>query len=189
MRRFWSISITVLLGIALVIPSSAFAAPGGGEERGKGAKERQASDTDKGRDESKDARKAERKAVRAEAKETRRAENSDRKSARETTRGIESTRSVEATPAVSNAFSRITSNIEKSLAKIADGRKKQVPPGLIRVWLKFAGWLGVDPSTMPTAPVGPPTNPTGEPTSTVEPTGTVGPDLTGSVADFRGLRQ
>jgi hypothetical protein len=79
---------------------------------------------------------------------------------------------------VNNAFTRITANIEKALAKIEAGTKMQVPPGLMRVWLKFAGWLGVDPTTMPGTPVIPPTEePTGtvEPTATVEPTGTVEP--------------
>ncbi len=82
---------------------------------------------------------------------------------------------------MTNAFSHITRNIEKSLAKIAAGTKKQVPPGLLRVWLKFAGWLGVDPSTMPGATNTPDSDePTGtvEPTSTVEPTGTVEPTST-----------
>ncbi|TDB38181.1 MAG: hypothetical protein D9V44_09115 [Actinobacteria bacterium] len=79
-------------------------------------------------------------------------------------------------PGVTNAFTRITANIEKALAKIEAGTKLQVPPGLLRVWLKFAGWLGVDPSTMPGTPVIPPAE---EPTSTVEPTATVEP--TGTV--------
>jgi hypothetical protein len=67
---------------------------------------------------------------------------------------------------VNTAFSRITANLEKSAAKVAAGRKKQLPPGLVRVWLNFAAWLGVDPSTIPRVPTTE-TSPTIEPTPTV----------------------
>lgn len=90
---------------------------------------------------------------------------------------------------VGNAFKHITANLEKALAKVESGSMKQLPPGLVRVWLKFASWLGVDQgllpgtpapapgssdtsgSVTPTATPQPPAGP--EPTSTVEPTGTV----------------
>ena len=54
-------------------------------------------------------------------------------------------------------FARITANIQKSMAKVANGTKKQIPPGLMRVWLKFAGWLGVTsaPPTRTPDPVTP----------------------------------
>lgn len=74
---------------------------------------------------------------------------------------------------VPNAFSHITRNIEKAMAKVAAGTKKQVPPGLMRVWMKFAGWLGVT-----SAPPWQPPAPVVEPTATVEPTGTVEPTET-----------
>jgi len=60
--------------------------------------------------------------------------------------------STEGTPAVGTAFSHITTNLERSVAKVVDGRKKQLPPGLVRVWLKFAAWLGVDQTTIPQVP-------------------------------------
>lgn len=86
---------------------------------------------------------------------------------------------------IETAFARITANLEKSLARIADGKGNQVPPGLQRVWLKFASWLGAHPSTMPGADVGSPEAPTSppEPTSTVEPTMTVEPSATVDPAD------
>lgn len=87
-------------------------------------------------------------------------------------------------PDVSNAFARITANLEKSLAKIAAGKKTQLPPGLVRVWQKFAGWLGVDPANMPGTPTTAPggsvdetgsvtATTTPEPTATIEPSPTV----------------
>lgn len=81
-------------------------------------------------------------------------------------------------PGIENALASITRNLEKSLAKIADGKKKQLPPGLVRVWQKFASWLGIDPTTQPGYEA-PPVDPaTVEPTSTVEPTATVEPTPT-----------
>lgn len=76
-----------------------------------------------------------------------------------------------------NAFERITSNIEKSMAKVAAGTKKQIPPGLMKVWLKFAAWLSV--TDAPPWETVTPEEPTGtvEPTTTVEPTETVAPGL------------
>jgi len=64
------------------------------------------------------------------------------------------------------------------MAKVAAGTKKQIPPGLMKVWLKFAAWLGVTDappweSVTPEEPTG-----TVEPTMTVEPTGTVEPTET-----------
>ena len=83
------------------------------------------------------------------------------------------------------AFLSITKNIEKMMAKVAAGTKKQLPPGLQRVWLKFAGWLGVT-TPAPWLPVVPdpvveqpdsvtPTPRTVDPSPTVEPTPTVPP--------------
>lgn len=100
--------------------------------------------------------------------------------------GADTSPSVEAThTGIPNAFDHVTRNLERSLAKIAAGTKKQLPPGLVRVWLKFAGWLGVDPTLQP-GYVAPPAEPTStveptstpEPTSTVEPTGTPEPTPT-----------
>jgi len=99
--------------------------------------------------------------------------------------GVDATRAVG--PGVSNAFVRITGNLEKSVAKVTAGTKKRVPPGLVRVWLKFATWLGIDKATMPVVTtVAPPAVPTRtveptrtvDPTSTVEPTPTVEPTVT-----------
>ena len=84
-------------------------------------------------------------------------------------------------PGIANAFARITANLEKSLAKIAAGKKSQLPPGLVGVWMKFAAWLGVDQSLMPgyVPPAGS-TDDSGSVTSTItpEPTGTVEPTAT-----------
>lgn len=146
----------------------------------------------------KEARKAEKTA----AKEARKAEKAARKEARKAAKSIvpeadevegvsaseepsgssEPSASVEPSvptgPGIANAMTRITANLEKSLAKMAAGKKKQLPPGLVRVWMKFAAWLGIDPTTRPgyVAPVEP--TATVEPTSTVEPTPTAEPTPT-----------
>ncbi len=83
---------------------------------------------------------------------------------------------------VANAMVHITANIEKALAKIAAGTKTQVPPGLMRVWLKFAGWLGIDPATMP----GSPAPGSGDSTSTIVPTSTILPTFTVDPAPIDG---
>lgn len=44
---------------------------------------------------------------------------------------------------IENAFDRISANIAKAEQKVADGTKKQVPPGLLNVYEKFLGWLGL----------------------------------------------
>ena len=140
-------------------------------------------------DADKTARKELRTAEKAARVTERRAEKAAREAGRpddadEPTRSADPTRSIDATrsvgPGVNNAFARITRNLERSLAKMADGSKKQLPPGLVRTWLKFAAWLDVDASTIPGSPGPIPTStvePTGTPTptSTVEPTGTPSP--------------
>lgn len=127
------------------------------------------------------ASKEARQQTKAERKSAKSAAKAERKSAAgaalEDSASVDASGSVEATPSVSNAFTRITTNLEKSLAKIAAGKKTQLPPGLVRVWMKFASWLGVDPTTMPGTISVTPDPPTGETTQTAEPTGTVTPDL------------
>ena len=46
---------------------------------------------------------------------------------------------------IENAADRIAGNIAKAEKAVADGKKKQVPPGLQKVLEKFLGWLGVTP--------------------------------------------
>lgn len=195
MRKTLSISIMMLLVVALVTPTVALA----GNGRGNGGAST-AQQAENGASHGKSAAKAEKQALKAEKKAAKAQAKADRKAAMvaaggesdEASESLEPTDSVgvpdsgepsgsvDATsaPDVSNAFTRITANIEKSLAKIADGKKKQVPPGLIRVWMKFAAWLGVDASTMPGSDSGTSADPTEEPTSTVEPTETVEPTST-----------
>jgi len=75
---------------------------------------------------------------------------------------------------IANAMSRITGNMQKSLVKITEGKKRQMPPGLTRVWIKFAGLLGIDLTTMPgyQAPQPPPVDDTsGDQTGGEQPTG------------------
>ncbi len=83
-------------------------------------------------------------------------------------------------PGISNAFSHITANLDRMLAMVASGHKKQLPPGLVSVWLKFASWLGVDPSQLPGTP------PAVTPGGSTDTSGSVGPggstDTSGSVA-------
>jgi hypothetical protein len=45
---------------------------------------------------------------------------------------------------IENALDRIAANIEKAEQKVAEGTKKAVPPGLLAVYEKFAGWLGLE---------------------------------------------
>ena len=187
--------IAALLVFALVAaPAVAVAQGGQGKGGGRGgqssvSQSTKQTDREAGKAErfaAKNERKAQRESEKVARKAQRRADKVGREADRpadadEATGSSEPARSVEGTrqvgPGVSRAFSRITANLEKSLAKVADGRKKQLPPGLLRVWLKFAGWLGVDPSTIPALPRPIPTAAV-QPTSTVEPTATVQPTTT-----------
>lgn len=194
MKRLTAMVLALALVSAIVGPVAASAGPGksGQRERpaaaGQKSAEKQARKTERDAEkavkrQSKQVRKAERAQERAAAKaEREQARGTEPSASADVTPSVAASSSVDTTPAVSNAFGRITANIEKSLAKIADGRKTRVPPGLIRVWLKFAGWLGVDPTTMPAPQSGSPADPTGVPTSTAEPTGTVTPDPTDPTA-------
>jgi hypothetical protein len=193
MRKPIAVLLSFALVAALVAPAVALAKGGQGNSGAHGAQSDGSLSTARAdRSVSKATRstakgehktvRASRKAQRSTEKVVRKAERRAAKVAREASRTadagerVDQTRdaagladSVEGTPTVgpgvSQAFSRITTNLEKSAAKVADGRKKQLPPGLVRVWLKFAAWLGVDPSTMPRVP-------SSVPTSTVEPTAT-----------------
>ena len=46
---------------------------------------------------------------------------------------------------IENAADRIAGNIAKAEKAVAEGKRKQVPPGLQKVLEKFLGWLGVAP--------------------------------------------
>ncbi len=177
----------------------------GGAARGKAARvavasAQQEARNDKAAEKAAHAQaKAERVAAKAERKAAKAAEKQARKALKPTTKAAAVSAAAEATevvggddasgsvepsveathgPGIAVAFSRITSNLEKSLDKMAAGKKKQLPPGLIRVWNKFASWLGVDLTTRPgyVAPSVPTS--TVEPTSTVTPTSTVEPTPT-----------
>lgn len=162
MKRWMIVLLAVSLVAALASPAVAFARKGDNSgTHGPSA--------------AKKAAVAERKAAHDTAKAARVKGGAPEESpeAPDTEASVESTGGVGA--GIANALSNITRNIEKALAGIADGTRKQVPPGLIRVWQKFAGWLGIDLTTMPGAqpPAGGETTGTVEPTSTVEPTGTI----------------
>lgn len=153
MKRSTAMIITAALAVGLVLPSAAFAA----QKASKGAAKREAQQT----------RKAERTAAKTERKAGRTLESSDT---------VESSETVSA--GRTKSFERITTNLEKALLKIEAGKKSQLPPGLVNVWLKFAAWLNIDPATMPGATVVPSDDPSDEPTDTVEPTATVEPPST-----------
>ncbi len=203
MKKTTIVILVLALAFALAAPGVALAGQGNGKGKGKaqskpaaaaktherGAKGQPASvEESPAVDAGKQAAKADRKAAKVAAKEARKAAKAaaigagalaasdDESGSVEPSESVEGTKAVG--PGVSNAFSRITANLEKSLAKIEAGTKKQLPPGLVKVWMKFAGWLGVDPATMPGASgsVVPPH--TSEPSSTVEPTQTVVPTST-----------
>jgi len=136
-----------------------------------------------------EAEKSARKAARVATKEQRKEAREAGKATRKASRSVDASGDVgsqldsdEATGTSSRAFSSITTNIERALEMVADGSKTRVPPGLLRVWYKFAGWLGVDPNTAPAPLPGVPVGPPGETTVTVEPTGTVNPPTTDPLA-------
>lgn len=168
MKRSTILILAIVLVVVLTSPALAFASKGDGKSNGNG---KPAAAAAAAKNKSKDAppHKADSK-VKTPAKTHMPKSSVDASEAPEPPESTEAT----STPGagIGNAFTRITSNIEKALAKIEAGTKTQVPPGLIRVWLKFAGWLGIDASTMPGAESVPPTD---EPTGTVEPTPTVEP--------------
>lgn len=175
MNKKLSIVIALVLAFALSMPAVALAK---GPKSGKGKPA--ASSHQEARD--KAAEKAAKKAAKQARKEARSAEASEEAEAPE----VEPFEPIETgNRNVAGAMVRITSNLERALSKVAEGTKKQLPPGLVRVWQKFAAWLGIDPTTQPgyVAPVddsSPTTDATGtvEPTSTVEPTPTVDPTAT-----------
>lgn len=55
---------------------------------------------------------------------------------------------------IENALDHIMANIAKANAKVEDGTKKHVPPGLLRVMDKFISWLGLTPEPTEPAPDG-----------------------------------
>lgn len=188
--------LVVAMLAALTVPAVALAQPGRGRSQQsmtQGGKVTMVPAAEKHADVAKRADNAARKATHRAEKATRRAQRSALRASRDASKtmdadettesvepsgSVEPTRSVDATASASHgrlrSFDRITRNIEKSIAKIEAGQKSQIPPGLMRVWLKFAEWLGIDPSTMPAVP----TKSTVEPTATVEPTVTIEPTVT-----------
>ena len=80
---------------------------------------------------------------------------------------------------IENAFDRISANIEKAEKKVAEGTKKAVPAGLLAVYEKFAGWLGLelDEPGQPDESGG-----SDEETSTPEPGGEASPSVEPTMA-------
>lgn len=176
MSKKFSVLIMFVLVCVLAMPAVVVAKgqKGGGKGAGAAAsKEARGKAAEKAED--KAAAKAEKRAAKQERKQARSSEAS----------GAEVPETEEfdpietGKPGVAGAMVRITSNLERALDKVAAGTKKQLPPGLVKVWNKFAVWLGIDPTTQPgyVAPVDD-SSPTTETTSTVEPTATVEPTPT-----------
>jgi len=65
---------------------------------------------------------------------------------------------------IANALSRILASIERAEARVAEGKKSAVPPGLLKVLAKFMGWLGIEPEPEPGS------DPVGEDPAIEEPT-------------------
>lgn len=184
MKKLLSFLLVTAMIAAFALPSIAVAKPGNGHGRKAGAQGWAA--RSEASAETTPVTKAERKAAKTTAKLEAKAARTAAKAARMAAKPVKSadeSESVEASESVEssvgagipNAFSRITTNLEKSLAKIAAGKKTQLPPGLVRVWQKFATWLGIDLTTQPgfTGSTTPTATPV--PTSTVEPSATVAP--------------
>ncbi len=51
---------------------------------------------------------------------------------------------------IAQAFDRISANLARADARVASGDAVALPPGLVRVFEKFLGWLGLAPDTTPT---------------------------------------
>lgn len=182
MKKLLTILLATALIGALAAPSVALAK--GGNSHGRNTSSHGKKFAAQASAETTPVTKAERKAAKTAARIQRKAAKVAAKTARKAARpSVEGSESVEPTESVEssvgagipNAFARITSNLEKSLAKIAAGKKAQLPPGLVSVWQKFAGWLGIDLTTQPgfTGSTTPTATPV--PTSTVEPSATVAP--------------
>ena len=130
-----------------------------------------------------DARRQEKLLSKAAREEARRAAKRAKAASSEVTSPtLDASPSVDATktvgPGVSNALARITRNLERRIAKFGWGAK--LPPGLVRVWLKFSGWLGNDTSATPwTPPVSADTSltpsPSADQSGSVDPSATVVP--------------
>ena len=122
--------------------------PGKGKANGKQPSESDAAEPDKPADEPADEppgkAKGKGKTKKAEAAtETTGAESPDASATVEPKRtGIE------------NALDRIAANIARAEQKVAEGTKTRVPPGLLGVYEKFLGWLGLD-AEMPDGDAGP----------------------------------
>lgn len=182
MQKIVNTTVAAVLVASLVFPLSASAKGGPGDHGRRAAKQQVAIAGKSAAKVSTDtaSAKAARKAARRQAKTLAKQERVAAKQAREASRAAEASEttaaaSESATPNVAPAFSRIMSNLEKSVSKVLSGTKSQLPPGLVRVWLKFASWLGVDPTTMPGADLVSPAPAAGETTSTVDASGTVAP--------------
>ncbi len=50
---------------------------------------------------------------------------------------------------IANAFDRISANLDRANTKIGDSTRKSLPPGLVRVFEKFLGWLGLETDNTP----------------------------------------
>lgn len=71
----------------------------------------------------------------------------DRERARESLEDSATTKP--ARTGIANAFDRISANLARAEARVASGDATALPPGLVRVFEKFLGWLGLAPDDTP----------------------------------------
>lgn len=182
MKKTLSIALVLMLIAALATPAVAFAAKGGKGSKGaeRAAAAREAKGSEAGRAEApgqaKKQLKAQKKDKAPAASEAASETPDGDASAEETV-----TMSPGKQKGITNALTRIHANLTRMQADVDAGLRTQLPPGLLRVFEKFFGWLGDAAPPLDTPWV------TSETTPAVDASGTVGPDETAETSDTAGV--
>ncbi len=150
MKRGLLFALVMLLALAMISPGAAMAVRGGngkavghdnGVETGRSeaalerrqARESSHEEQRLGREEA----ALEREQARSEFHEAQRLQREEAVLAREEARE-------ERVTGQENAAARMGRNLDRMAAKMADGKRKQLPPGLSATWLKFMNSLGYE---------------------------------------------
>jgi hypothetical protein len=160
-----------MLIAALATPAVAFAAKGGkGAEQAAAARGAKGGTADRGQapGQAKKQLKAQKREMAPEASEA----------ASNTPDGDESTEgTITMSPGkqkgITNAFTRVHANLVRMQERVEAGLRKQLPPGLLRVFEKLFSWLGDSAPELETPWISPESTSTVVPTGTVEPTETI----------------
>ncbi len=149
MKRYLAAILSVGLAVAMLVPAAAFAGRGIGKvppgQAKKAAAVSSAEATEDGVDVGELPGKKTGKADKADkVKGKSEWAGSEEASGTPERSHEESGTTVRVRAGIENALAHVEANIAKAEAKVADGTKKQVPPGLLKVAAKFMSWLGIE---------------------------------------------